>query len=171
MDLVMVALRVLHILAGTFWAGAALMMVGFLAPTIQASGPEGGKVMQGLMQRSRFPTVMALAALVTTICGVVLFWRVSGGLQASWLATGQGVGLTISSLAGIVALVEGLAITNREAMRLAALGKAIQAAGGPPSPAQMAQMRETQEKIARGGEIGAVLLAVSVIGMAAARYL
>lgn len=171
MDLVMVILRVLHILAGVFWAGAALMMAGFVTPTVQAAGPEGGKFMQGLLQHTRFSLVMALAAILTTLCGVVLFWRVSGGLQVSWLATGRGVSLMIGSLAGIVALVEGFAIQNRGATQLEALGKAIQAAGGPPSPAQMAQMREIQERIARGGEIGAVLFVVCVVGMAATRYL
>ncbi len=171
MDLVMVVLRVLHILAGVFWAGAALMTAGFVTPTVQALGPEGGKFMQGLLQRTRFSLVMGLAAIVATLCGLILFWNVSAGLQVSWLATGRGVSLIIGSLAGVVALVEGFAITNRGAMRLEALGKAIQAAGGPPSPAQMAEMRELQERLARGGEIGAVLLAVSVVCMAAARYL
>ena len=171
MDVVMVVLRVLHILAGTFWAGAAFMMAGFVTPTVQASGPEGGKFMQGLVQRSSFSLVMGLAAIVTTLSGVLLFWRVSGGLQAIWLVTGQGVSLTIGSLAGIVTLVEGFTIQNRESMRLAALGKVMQAAGGPPSPAQMEQMRATQAKLARGGEIGAVLLAVCVVAMAAARLL
>ena len=61
MDTTTIALRVLHIGCGVFWAGAAMMLVGFVEPTVRRMGPEGGRFMQHLMGASRFPKAMALA--------------------------------------------------------------------------------------------------------------
>jgi uncharacterized membrane protein len=171
MDAILLVLRVLHILAGVFWAGAAFMMAGFVQPAVQAAGPEGGKFMQALVQRSRFSVVMAVAAFVTVLCGILLFGPVSGGSPGSWLSSGRGASIGIGSLAGLAAFVVGFAIQSRASMRMAALGKEIQAAGGKPTPGQAAAMQSAQATISRGGQIGAVLLVICVLGMAAARYL
>ncbi len=42
MHAVMIALRLLHILLGVFWAGTLFFIVTFLEPSVRAAGPEGG---------------------------------------------------------------------------------------------------------------------------------
>jgi uncharacterized membrane protein len=171
MDSVMVLLRVGHILAGVFWAGAAFMMAGFVTPTVRALGADGGKFVQALVQRSRFSQAMGLAALVTVVCGLILFWRVSGGLQTGWLTSGRGLSLTIGSLAGLVAYGHGFAVQGKKSAELGALAKEIAAGGKPPTAQQAQCMGAIQTAIARGGLISAGLLAICVVGMSAARYL
>ncbi len=51
MDLEMVAMRLIHIGLGVFWAGAIFFIVLFLEPSVRAAGPDGARVMQGLQQR------------------------------------------------------------------------------------------------------------------------
>ena len=165
------AVRVIHIFAGVFWAGAAIAMAAFITPAVQLAGPAGGTFMQKLAQHTRFSFFMNQAALLSALSGLVLFWIFSGGLQLAWITTGHGLGLTVGSIAGLVEFFMGLMVMRPTAERMGALGKEIQAGGGPPSTAQIAEMGALQKKLAEGGMCGAVLLAIAVFGMAVARYL
>jgi uncharacterized membrane protein len=49
MDTLMIILRLIHIFAGTFWVGGAALVVFFISPTAKSLGPDGGKVMQGVV--------------------------------------------------------------------------------------------------------------------------
>ena len=44
MDLYLIVLRALHIFAGVFWVGAALMFFFFVEPTTKKLGPQAGPV-------------------------------------------------------------------------------------------------------------------------------
>ena len=55
----LIVLRAVHVIAGAFWVGAALMLVAFVAPTVRALGPDGGGLaesalydVQGLIGRA-----------------------------------------------------------------------------------------------------------------------
>lgn len=162
-------LRLIHIFAGVFWAGAALMMAGFIIPSAKAVGPEGGKFMQQLARQNRFPLVMEVAGLLSVLSGLWLYWLVSGGFQLYWISSRGGLALTIGGVIAIVAYALAYVFQKPAAKRIATLGKAIQAAGGPPSPEQMAELQTQQKRLAFGALLGAVLLALSVVGMALAR--
>ena len=169
MDLYMIILRLIHIFFGVFWAGTTFFFVSFLQPTVKAAGPEGGKVMQRLAQ-SRFATVMPLAAGLTVVAGALMYWRVSGGLQVGWITSGTGLSLTIGAVGGILAFVIGLVVSRPAIVRVAELAKEMQAAGGPPTPAQMAEIQSLQKTLSSGAIWTAVLVAIALLGMAVARY-
>lgn len=171
MDVYMLILRVIHIFAGVIWAGWAFALVSFVEPASRAAGPEGGKFMQTLVGKTKIIQTMTVAPLLVILTGLLMYWRVSGGLSGLWIVSGPGLALTLGSLAGILAYVSGLVISRPAAARLAALSKDMQSAGGPPSPEQMAELGAQQERLSKGGRYAAILLAVSVIGMSAARFL
>lgn len=77
----------------------------------------------------------------------------------------------MAHLAAIIAFVRGLVVTKPTADRLAVVANAVAAAGGPPSPAQMAEMQQLQAKLTNGARVIAYLLGLTVLAMAAARYL
>ena len=168
MDVYAIILRLVHILAGVLWAGWAFVSVAFIEPATRAAGPEGGKFMQALTGKTKLLQTMLAAPLLVIITGVLMYWQESGGLSSSWLVSPPGLALTISSLAGILAFVLGLAINRPAAERLAGLSRAMQSAGGPPSSEQMAELRAQQRRLSMGGLYGALLLAIAVIGMALA---
>jgi uncharacterized membrane protein len=165
-----ILVRLVHIFAGVFWAGTSIALAGFITPTARALGPEGGKFVQRLVGPARLSVFMDLAALATTLSGLLLYWRDSG-FQLDWIATKPGLVFTLGGLAGIATFVLGLAVMKPTAARVKALGQALQTAGGPPSPSQMTEMRALQERLAMGGLWGAVLLAVAVFAMSTARFL
>jgi hypothetical protein len=166
-----VILRIIHILAGVFWAGAAFMVAAFLEPNARALGPDGGKFMQRLVGQMHMTTIILVAAFLNVLAGVWLYWIFSGGFQVKWIASGHGLSLTIGAVAAIVTFILGLAVTRPTLLRMGALGQEIQNAGGPPNPEQMAAMQALQKRLATVGRIGAALLVIAVIGMAVARYI
>jgi uncharacterized membrane protein len=167
----LIVLRIVHILAGVFWAGAAIMLAAFLEPTARALGPDGGKFMQRLTGQMRLTLFILLAAFLNILSGLGLYWILSGGFQVRWLTSSLGLSLTIGALAAIVTFILGLAVTRPTLLRMGALGQEIQSAGGPPKPEQMAEMQALQKRLATAGRIGAVLLVIAVIGMSVARYI
>lgn len=159
-------LRVIHILGGVFWAGWAFILAGFLEPAVDAAGPAGGEFQKALVQKTRIMPVMIAAPLLTILTGILLYWETSGGFSLAWIASGNGLALTIGGLAAIVAFVAGMVINRPTAERIGALGREMQASGGPPTPEQQAEMQVLQERLSRAGAVGAVLMLVAVIGMA-----
>jgi len=171
MDLYVIALRVLHIFGGVFWAGTAFLSTGYIGPAVMAAGPEGGKFMQALLGRTRFLRVIAAAAGLTTLSGLLLYWRASGGLRPAWIGTGTGLAFTIGGLAGLAASAIGIGVQNRGSRALVALWRAVQASGAPPTAEQAAQMQAHQQAVAKGGQWTFILLIVALLGMATAQYI
>ncbi|MCP4423851.1 MAG: hypothetical protein GY803_05100, partial [Chloroflexi bacterium] len=133
-----IVLRLIHIIAGVFWAGAGLMNVGFVSPAAKKAGPEGGKFMQTLVQQTQFSHVMDIAAILTILSGSWLIWIISGGFQLEWLATRKGLSLTIGGLTAIIAYALAWIIIKPTLARIGQLGKEMASAGGPPGPEQIA---------------------------------
>lgn len=161
-----VVIRGLHVLAGTFWVGAAIVMAGFLAPTSRRVGQSGAAFMRELNTRSRLPLATNIAALLTIVTGFWLLWRMSGGLNPYWFASSYGATLTVGMVAALAAYAISVGI-QRPAMQTIARA---QGQGGTPDDSAREALARAQARITMGGRAGAVLLAVSVICMAVARY-
>ncbi len=119
MDVYMLGLRVIHIFAGVLWAGWAFALVSFIEPATRAAGAEGGKFMQALVGKTKIVQTMTVAPLLVIFTGLLMYWRVSSGLNGLWIASGPGLALTVGSLAGIIAFISGLVINRPAAERLA----------------------------------------------------
>ena len=171
MDTYMVVLRVVHILAGVFWVGAALTTLLFIQPTAREVGPAAGPFMMHLAGRKRLIDFVLAAAGLTVLAGLLMYWRVSGGLDADWLSSAPGISLTIGALCAIAALAVGGSIVRPGIMATLAIGREVAASGGGPTPEQAAQMQAIQRRSIAAGKAIVPLLIVAVIGMAAARYL
>jgi hypothetical protein len=170
MDALIIVMRIVHIFCGVFWAGTIFFIVLFLQPAIKASGPAGGQVMQRLVA-ARVLTIVPVFALLTVLSGLWLIWRVSGGGSAEWMGSRHGIALSIGGASAILGFALGLTVMRPSTLRAMAIGQAAQAAGGPPTPEQQAQMQALQKR-ARSSAVGvAHLLAIAVIAMAVARYL
>ena len=171
MDTYMVVLRIVHILAGVFWVGAAFTTFLFLQPTAREVGPAAGPFMAHLAGKKKLVDWVLRAAGLTVLAGLLMYWRVSGGLDGDWLTSAQGVSLTIGALCAITAFTLGLTIVKPSLMATLAIGRDVAASGGPPTPEQGAQLQALQKRGKAVGQIIVPLLVIAVSGMAAARYL
>ena len=169
MNYLMIAMRIIHIFSGVFWAGTSFFMISFVTPSVIATGAEGQKFMQQLAFRTRFTTAMMAVALLTVLSGLVMDWEIFEFRLAA-LSTGYGLVLTLGAIAGFIGLLTGYFMQNRTTGKMKALSAAIGASGGPPTPEQQAEMQALSATVTRGGQITSVMLALAILGMSIAQY-
>jgi uncharacterized membrane protein len=163
-------LRLIHIVSGIFWVGAALTMFLFLQPTAEATAPEGQRFMLHLLRNRRFTEVVLGSALLTVGAGAILFWLDSNGLQLAWMSRPPGLGYTIGALAALVAVVLFIFIGYPTGRRLIAIGSRLEAERRPPSADEQRTLARSQAVVKRVGLTVVVLLSVAAVAMATARY-
>ena len=163
-------LRLVHIVSGAFWFGAALTMFLFLQPTAQATAPEGQKFMLHLLRNRRFSEVVLAAGLLTVVAGSILFWRDSNGLQLAWMSKPPGLGFTVGAAAALLALLGFIFIGYPTGRRLVAIGDRLERERRPPTEEEQRALGIAQRTLKRVGVTVLALLIVAVISMATARY-
>jgi hypothetical protein len=164
-----IILRLVHILAGVFWAGTVFLMAGFLVPTMRATGREGGVFVQYLMRERRLQASLGIAMLLTVLSGIAMYARLAASTRGAWAGTAPGIAYGVGAVAAIVGGIVGAAFGGSAGRRIAAIGARIGAAG--PSVEQQAEMGRLQARIRNGTRLAAGCLAVAASAMAVARYL
>ena len=170
MNFILILVRLIHILAGSFWVGSALMLTFFVSPTAGATLDAGQKFMRHFMTQTRFNLVMWSSALLAVAAGLTLYWIDSEGFTSAWMHSGPGIGFGTAAFFALMGLVTGI-IQGRNSNSLAQLGGQIQSQGKPPSADQAAHLQKLGKALAIGGQLNAAFLILATIGMAIARYL
>jgi len=158
-DILIIALRIIHIFGGVFWVGVTFFNIGFLQPTVRATGTEGQKTLQYLTQKTRLLTMVYASATLTMLSGVIMY-----GLRSE-----HGLALTIGGIAGVVAWILVVMVVRGIFNQMRTLGQAIQA-GQPPTPEQAGQMQVLLARLSQAGQVGLVFLTIALLGMSIARY-
>ena len=167
MNYLVIALRIIHIVAGITWVGGTLIMTFFIGPTIGATAEAGQKFIGHLMNNLKFSNRMSAAAGLTILAGFILYWIDSNGFTSAWMSSGAGRGFGIGAGFALLGFVFGLLI-GRTTNAMAQLGAQFR---GKPSTEQMSQMQSIRKQQATYSNISATALILAVIFMAIARYL
>lgn len=166
-----IVLRLVHVLGGVFWVGAALFNFVFLMPAMQAAGPAAGPFMASLKQR-RFFLIMPTVAVLTILSGARLMQLTSGNFSAAYFESGRGVTFGLAAIAAILAFTLGITVALPSQKRMAVLGAEVAAAGDDAArAAPRAEMAKLQARMGVLGKIVTALLVLSAAGMAIARYI
>lgn len=155
MDLYVVVLRLFHIVAGVFWAGAYLTLVRFFVPSVRSGEPEEGRIMGRLMPR--LGPAMGGAATLTVISGVLLFWRDFGSADS---VSAPMISFGIGGLAAIIAWI--LVI-----LMFTPLGRRLGLGFTPGGEGN----EDAGDALTRLGPVVAILVFIAVLSMAISRYL
>ena len=150
------------------WVGAVVFTAFFLMPAISAAGPGGGAVMREFGKR-KIPQFMMSLMAVTVLSGAGLMGVIASRSDGTWFSSPMGRVISLGAAIALIASVYGAVINRPTAMRMQHLGAEI--GGGPPSPAQAAEMKTLQEKLSSASRLVAVMLLLAVAAMAVARYL
>lgn len=167
MTLVFLILRFVHIVAGVLWAGGALVLTLFIAPTIGATGDAGKQFAGHLMTKTRFTAFMTIVGWATVLAGSTLYGIDSNWFRSGWMMTPTGIGFGIGGTAGILAFIFGILLGNAN-NALAALGAQIQ---GKPTPEQMAAMQGLLKRQAQAARGNMIFMLIAITMMASARLL
>lgn len=169
MDIYMIAVRLVHILAGVFWVGGIVVFAGFLQPTAKALVPEGPRFMQRLLS-GPLAIAMTVAPPLNVLARLLLYWHDSAGLSAIWITTATGLVFTVGGLFGISALAVALSVIRPATLRLDSVSREIQSGGKPPTPEQLGRIDRFQARITLGAIWTAILVSLALAAMATARY-
>ena len=169
MAVLIMVLRVIHIFSGMFWTGFAFFNMGFLQPTVKATGAEGQKAMQYLTRKTRLLSTVYATATLTMLSGLIMYWILSS-FRLTFLRSGYGLVLTIGSIAGIVAWIYAVVVIRGIFGQMQAVGEIVQAQGSPPTPDQATQLQALAAHLGKVGQVALVFLVISLLGMATAQY-
>ena len=165
-----VILRLIHILSGAFWLGAAVTMFVFLQPTAQATAPEGQRFMLHLLRNRRFSEVVLAAALLTGVAGGILFLRDTNGLQVEAMTQPGSLGFTVGGVAGGIALLAFLLVGYPAGRRVITIGDRLETERRGPTEDEQRILAAAQRVLTRTGSTVLVLLVLAAAAMATARY-
>lgn len=166
----LIVLRFAHVIASVCWAGGALIFFWFVEPTARALAPTGMQFVQHLINKRRYNVFMGISSTLTVLSGVLLLWQVTGGRLLDYAQTGPGLGFMFGSMVGIGVYFVGMFGIKPRAENLGRIGTAIQAAGGPPTPEQAAQLQKLDREMSSLSRIDFWLVALAMALMATARY-
>lgn len=136
MNIHLLILRLVHIFAGIFWGGGALVMSLFVAPTVESTGASGQLFVQHIMNKLRLHIFMTMAGVTIVLGGALLYWHDSNGFTSAWMKSGAGIGFTTGAVFGLIAFISG-AITGSGNAQLGQIGVQIQ---GRPTDAQLSKI-------------------------------
>jgi uncharacterized membrane protein len=166
----LLVLRFIHIVSSVCWAGGGFIIFLFVEPTAKALAPTGMQFVQYMTTKRRFSIFMVIASTLTVLSGALLLWQHLSGQWLDYVRTGPGLGFTLGSIVGIVVYFIGMLGVNPRALRLAKIGEEIQAAGGPPTPAQGAELHKLDKEMSTLWLADFALVALSLGLMATARF-
>lgn len=160
-------LRIIHIVGGVFWVGAALTMTYYIAPTIGTTGEAGQKFAGHLMGKMRLTNTLMISSISNILAGFILYGITSNGFTSGWMRTGPGMGFGIGAGIALIGWVFGMLIgrTNGE---IAKLGTQIQ---DKPTSQQLTTLQTLRKKLGTYSSVNAISLILAVIFMSIARYL
>ena len=174
-DAVMIVLRLFHIVGGVLWVGSAFLFVAVIGPSAAEVGPSAGPLLTVAIKKRKTSTLITAFAISTVIAGWLMWlmnlrdldWNVT-----TWVfhSGGYGLALTIGGILATVAAYEGYWHVARGVEGLVDLGAEMAAVEGPPPAEKIATMERIQGQVKRHGQIDIVLLLLTVVFMATARY-
>jgi hypothetical protein len=163
-------LRLVHILTGIFWVGAIFLITGFLMPTVRATGREGGRFMQHLVQQRRLPVYLTVAMLLTLLSGFILYGRLVSATHGAWAGTPPGVAYGLGGLSAVLGAAVGMLVSGPAARRAAAIGQRAAQSGGASAEEEV-ELERLQRRMVVGSRLVAILLGLAAAAMAVGRYI
>ena len=163
-------MRVVHVVLGAFWVGTIVFAAFFLTPAVAEAGPDGAKVMAGLIRR-KYLTLVPIVATVNILSGLWLFWRMTSGFDRVMSGTPGAMVFGTGGILAIIAFHIGMLGIRRNMMKAMALtAKAGSLPDGADKAAAMAEAQARRTRAMRAGPIVAVMLLITTALMALGHY-
>ena len=165
------SLRVLHVLLAAIWLGSTVFITVLMMPAVEATGAAGGQVMTRMVKGALIK-YFAILGGTTTLTGIYLFWRLTGGFAPVISASRTGMVFGIGGVAGIIATIMGGSVVGRAATaNVAVMEQAAGMPGGPEKEALLQRGGALRQRLKSAGTIVIVLQAIALILMALGHYI
>ena len=163
--------RIVHVVLGGFWMGAIAFVAFYLMPAVAEAGPDGAKVMAGLIRRKYLNVVPAIA-LVNLLSGLWLYWRVTNGFDPALSGTRGAIAFGSGGVIAIIAFHIGVLGMRRNILKAGAIAaRAGAMAESPERAALLAQAGALRARASFYAPIVAVMLILTMSLMAIGHYI
>ncbi|MEK7767114.1 MAG: hypothetical protein AAB368_12830 [bacterium] len=160
------ALRIVHVGLGTFWAGTVFFSSLILFPRLKRLGPGiENPVMRSLMAVAS--PVMAASSVLVLVTGVALVHLM--GAFGSLLTTPWGQAISVGFAATALAIVVGASVLAPAGMRLDRILSGL--GGRDPGPEETRTLRALADRVEFFDRINCALVLIATGAMAVARLL
>jgi len=162
-----IALRILHIVFGTFWVGASILSLFFLEPRFRSIS----SAFESRAMRAILPVVspaFGLSSLVILGTGIAMAIRLRGSDLSIILATGWGIAMLIAFIATVAAIVVGFGFSAPKGMRLIKLERKMK--GREPNTDEAHEIERILDNVQIVERINIVLIMIALISMPVARF-
>jgi uncharacterized membrane protein len=171
-SLFMLTFRFLHIVAGILWVGSVFLFIGFIGPAVDDAGPSAQPLLTALVRKRKVSRVIVGLAITNVLAGWVLWLKnmtIYGSLE-DWITLRFGLVLTIGAVLATTAAIIGIFVVGPALERLIDLGGEVATSGGPPSETQLQRIEYLKGRLQTYGRTVLVLLLLTIVAMATARY-
>jgi hypothetical protein len=164
------ALRLVHIGAGAFWAGSVYAFLLFVQPAAAKVAPSSTPFLYELLNGRRFSAIILASAATTVAAGLYLLWRTSNGFDPDLLFGIGRLGYTVGGTAGVLTFAIGGGYVFPRTLTVERTIGAILTDGRPPTAEEQALLARTARESRRAGWFVLAGLAIAVLSMATAQY-
>ncbi len=163
---VIAILRVVHIVLGAFWLGAAIAVGFFLLPAARATGLNNAQFAAQFTAIKRVVPAMAVSGAMTVLAGFALY----AGIWAGTGFSGPAVWYANGGHFAIVAILLAIFVVRPAANKLGALASTLTSQGSPPTAEQDHERERLMSRLVWVTRVNALLLLVAIGFMAIGRY-
>lgn len=168
MDTLMVTLRILHIVFGTFWAGTLIFSTLILEPALKRLGPGIQNPVMKVLMPAVTPAMM-LSSVTALLTGVAMTLIMRGSTLNLLLANAWGWAILVGFVTTLAAIVIGFGVMAPTGMQIEKLARSFE--GRAPTPDEARELEGLNARIESLSRVDFVLILLAVGSMAAARYL
>ena len=163
-------LRLVHVIGGMLWVGAVVALAWFVVPTARLEGAHGGRFVDRMMEERHFATYIPVLAIASLISGFVMYGRAMAATQGQWASTRPAMVYGLGAVTAVLAMIVGITMGAASEKRMAAINRRLRTEGREPTAAETALIDSLRARAGLGSRIASVLLLVTAVAMAVARY-
>jgi len=162
----LIALRLIHIIAGVLWVGGAAVLAAFVLPAARDEKAMG--YLRGLIWKRNLPRYLNIALALAILSGLTMYGNLAALTQGAWARSRAGMTLGVG---GALAIVAALIATFVAAP---AIHRALELTGDASATSPTSRPGEVERALGRYGASMRLVVALLVVTaglMAVARYL
>lgn len=162
--------RFIHVVSAILWVGSAFAVFVFVEPAAAALGAEGGRFMGYMVDKRKLPVVITSLSGLTVLGGVVLYLKVSSGLDPDGISQRSGHRVNDRRDRSPRRLRDGSRRDQADGRLDERARRGDPERWGPASAEQAAAMQRLSERFKALGKVDLVLILIAAATMATARY-
>lgn len=163
------AVRLVHIVSGVLWVGAATMLAAYVLPAARGSDA-GLRFLRQLIWERNLPRYLNVVLALSLLSGLLLYGNLLVLTRGSWATSHRGIVLGLGGLAALIAAAIATLVAAPAIHRALELAEKTTVPGNEPGGADRAAASASLKRYANAMWLVVVLLVGTASMMAISRF-